>query len=64
MKNDRTNIDKREEGRAETLVEELIKDVMSAQTMPLSQGKVVINRDEFIDKLTSLEMIMKNELKS
>ena len=57
-------IDRREEGRAEALVGELMKDVMSAQTMPLSQGKVVINRDEFIDKLTSLDQLIKMELKS
>ncbi len=66
MNNDKNRIDieKRETGRAEALVEELIKDVMSAQTMPLSQGKVVINRDEYIDKLTSLEMMLKTELRT
>ena len=57
-------IDKKEEGRAEAIVSELIKDVMSAQTMPLSQGKVVINRDEFIEKLSSLEQLLRIELKS
>ncbi len=57
-------IDKREEGRAEALIGELIKDVMGAQTMPLSQGKVVINRDEFIEKLSSLEQLLKMEMKS
>lgn len=65
MKDNNDNkIDKREEGRAESLVGELMKDVMSAQSMPLSQGKVVINRDEFIEKLTTLDRLMKLELKS
>ena len=66
MNNNKNKIDieKRETGRAEALVEELIKDVMSAQTMPLSQGKVVINRDEYSDKLTSLEMMLKTELRT
>ena len=40
-----------EDGKAEKLIEELIRDVSEAQNVPLSQGKVIINKDEFIEKL-------------
>ncbi|MCR5147766.1 MAG: hypothetical protein K6C35_02235 [Eubacterium sp.] len=53
---------KKEEGRAEKLIEELIHDVSEAQNMPLSQGKVVINKDEFIEKLENLDSILRTEI--
>ena len=50
------------EGRAENLIQELIKEVTEAQSMPLSQGKAVINREEFIEKLESLSSMVNVEM--
>ena len=51
-----------EDGKAEKLIEELIRDVSEAQNVPLSQGKVIINKDEFIEKLENIEQMLRTEL--
>lgn len=52
-----------EKGRTEQIVERLIDIIENGQTMPLSTGKVVINKDETIMMLKELESIVNGELK-
>ncbi len=52
-----------EKGRSEQIIERLIDMVENGQPMPLSTGKVVINKDETILMLKELENIVNGELK-
>ena len=50
-------------GKTEQIIEKLIDMVENGQTVPLSTGKVVVNKDETILMLRELENIVKGELK-
>lgn len=50
-------------GRTEQIIERLIDMVENGQSMPLSTGKVVVNKDEAILMIKELESIVKGELK-
>ena len=52
-----------EKGRSEQIIERLIDMVENGQPMPLSTGKVVVNKDETILMLKELENIVNGELK-
>lgn len=52
-----------EKGRSEQIIERLIDTVENGQSMPLSPGKVVINKDETILMLRELANIVNGELK-
>lgn len=52
-----------ENGRTEQIIEKLVDMVENGQSMPLSAGKVVINKDEAILMIRELENIVKGELK-
>lgn len=52
-----------ENGRTEQIIDKLIDMVENGQSMPLSTGKVVINKDEAILMLRELENIVQGELK-
>lgn len=52
-----------EKGRSEQILDRLIDMVENGQSMPLSTGKVVINKDEAILMLRELKSIVNGELK-
>lgn len=52
-----------ENGRTEQIIERLTDMVENGQSMPLSSGKVVVNKDEVILLLKELEHIVQGELK-
>lgn len=52
-----------EKGRSEEIIKRLIDMVENGQSMPLSAGKVVINKDEAVMMLKELNSIVKGELK-
>ncbi len=52
-----------EKGRSELIIEKLIDTIENGQPMPLSTGKVVVNKDETILMLRELENIVNGELK-
>lgn len=52
-----------EKGRSEEIIDRLVDMVENGQSMPLSTGKVVINKDEAVMMLKELNSIVKGELK-
>ncbi|MBE5947032.1 MAG: hypothetical protein E7259_08895 [Lachnospiraceae bacterium] len=52
-----------EKGKSEQIIERLIDVVENGQSVPLSMGKVAINKDETILMLRELENIVNGELK-
>ncbi len=52
-----------EEGRTKDIIEKLLDTIENGQSMPLSPGKVVVNRDETVTLLRELSSIMEGELK-
>ena len=52
-----------EKGRSEQLIDRLIDMIENGQSMPLSTGKVVINKDEAVLMLRELENIVRGELR-
>lgn len=51
-----------EKGRAEIILDKLKEEVENAQSVPLSSGKVMISRDDFLLLLHNLEDNLKHEL--
>ena len=49
--------------RSEQIIDRLIEMIENGQTMPLSTGKVVVNKDEATSMLRELNSIVKGELK-
>lgn len=52
-----------ENGRTEQIIEKLVDMIENGQNVPLSTGKVMINKDEAILMLRELENIVNGELK-
>ncbi len=49
--------------RSDQIIDKLRDMIMNGQSMPLSTGKVVVNRDEAVTLLSELENIVNGELK-
>lgn len=52
-----------ENGRTEQIIDKLVDMIENGQSVPLSTGKVMVNRDEAVLMLRELENIVKGELK-
>lgn len=52
-----------ENGRTEQIIDKLVDMIENGQSVPLSTGKVMINKDEAVLMLRELENIVKGELK-
>lgn len=52
-----------EKGRTEQIIEKLIDLIENGQSMPLSAGKVVVNKDETLALIQELDTIVKGEQK-
>lgn len=52
-----------EKGRSREIIERLVQIIENGQSMPLSVGKVVVNKDEAVSLLNELKNIVDGELK-
>lgn len=53
-----------ENGRSNQIIEKLINNIENGQNVPLSTGKVMVNKDETVLMLRQLESIVDSELKT
>ncbi len=53
-----------EKGKAELIIEKMRNSLEGAQTVPLSSGKVMVSKDDFILLLDELEELLESELKN
>jgi len=52
-----------DKGRAEIIVERLKEQIDNAQSVPLSTGKVMVNKQDFTIMLDNLSELLRNEMK-
>lgn len=52
-----------EKGRTEQIIDKLLDMIENGQSMPLANGKVVVNKDEAVTLLNELDNIVKGEQK-
>ena len=56
-------MDNMEKGRSDQIMEQLLEMIENGQTVPLSTGKVMVNRDDAVRLIRELENLVQGELR-